>query len=97
VAKDMEAVRASLGEGKLNYIGISYGTFIGGTYAELFPENIRAMVLDGITDHSCNEIRCQWEEYNDYELELVRFAKCKASRHIRITRKWDARCYECHC
>jgi pimeloyl-ACP methyl ester carboxylesterase len=46
-ARDMELLRQSTGETTLNYIGISYGTFLGATYANLFPEHVRAMILDG--------------------------------------------------
>ena len=49
-ASDMDAIRAALGEEKLNYLGFSYGTLLGAVYAELFPTNIRAMVLDGAVD-----------------------------------------------
>ncbi|ODU03872.1 MAG: hydrolase [Pseudonocardia sp. SCN 72-86] len=50
VARDMDVLRAALGERKLTYLGYSYGTRIGATYAELFPGNVRAMVLDGAID-----------------------------------------------
>jgi len=50
VARDMDVLRAVLGENKLNFLGMSYGTRIGTTYAELFPRNVRAMVLDGVMD-----------------------------------------------
>jgi pimeloyl-ACP methyl ester carboxylesterase len=50
VARDMDLLRAALGDDKLNYLGYSYGTYIGATYAELFPERVRAMVLDGAVD-----------------------------------------------
>lgn len=49
-ARDLEELRKSLGEEKLNYLGVSYGTFLGATYTNLFPDNIRAMVLDGNLD-----------------------------------------------
>lgn len=49
-AKDMDVLRRDLGDAKLTYLGFSYGTFLGATYAELFPKNIRAMVLDGAED-----------------------------------------------
>ncbi|WP_165959573.1 alpha/beta fold hydrolase [Nonomuraea longispora] len=52
VARDVEAIRAALGEGKLNFYGISYGTLIGQMYAELFPGKIRTMALDSNMDHS---------------------------------------------
>ena len=52
VAADVEAIRVALGEEKINWIGYSYGTLFGLTYAEMFPNRIRAMVLDGVVDHS---------------------------------------------
>ncbi len=50
VARDMEAIRRALGSPPLNYLGFSYGTHIGQAYAELFPDQIRSMVLDGVVD-----------------------------------------------
>lgn len=49
-AGDMDVLRAALGEEKLNFLGHSYGTRIGALYAEEFPQNVRAMVLDGAVD-----------------------------------------------
>lgn len=46
-ARDLEILRRALGEEKLNYLGLSYGSFLGATYANLYPDKIRAMVLDG--------------------------------------------------
>ncbi|MPZ67328.1 MAG: alpha/beta fold hydrolase [Pseudonocardiaceae bacterium] len=50
VARDMDVLRAVLGDEKLTYLGYSYGTRIGTEYAEQFPGNVRAMVLDGAVD-----------------------------------------------
>ena len=50
VARDMDVLRSALGDKKLSYLGFSYGTRIGSTYAEEFPANVRAMVLDGAVD-----------------------------------------------
>ncbi|MFD6464052.1 alpha/beta hydrolase, partial [Streptomyces roseolus] len=50
VARDLDVVRAVLGDDKLSYFGVSYGTRLGSTYAELFPTRVRAMVLDGAID-----------------------------------------------
>ncbi|MCG5471667.1 alpha/beta hydrolase [Micromonospora sp. LAH09] len=52
VARDMEAVRVALGERQLSFFGLSYGTLLGQSYAELFPDRVRAMVLDSVMDHS---------------------------------------------
>jgi pimeloyl-ACP methyl ester carboxylesterase len=46
-ARDMDLLRQALGESRLTYLGLSYGTFLGTTYANLFPNRVRALVLDG--------------------------------------------------
>ena len=51
-ARDMDAIREALGEEQITYVGFSYGTFLGATYAELFPDRIRAVVLDGAYSRS---------------------------------------------
>lgn len=51
-AMDMDVIRADAGDPKLTYYGFSYGTFLGATYAGLFPTRVRAMVLDGALDPS---------------------------------------------
>ncbi len=50
VARDLDRLRAAVGEPRLTYVGFSYGTFIGATYANLFPDRVRAMVLDSPID-----------------------------------------------
>ena len=49
-ARDLDALRRLVGDDKLTYVGLSYGTMIGQTYVNLFPDRVRAMVLDGIVD-----------------------------------------------
>lgn len=56
VAKDLDILRSTLGDDKINYLGYSYGTRIGSTYAETFPQNVRALVLDGALDPSQSPI-----------------------------------------
>lgn len=51
-AKDLDIIRAVLNDAKLNYLGFSYGTFLGSTYASLFPDNVGRLVLDGAVDPS---------------------------------------------
>ena len=48
----MDLLRAVLGDAKLNYLGYSYGTFLGATYAELYPDSVGRLVLDGAIDPS---------------------------------------------
>jgi pimeloyl-ACP methyl ester carboxylesterase len=49
-ARDMDLIRQALGEDQLSYYGISYGTYLGATYAAMFPDHIRAMIVDGVLD-----------------------------------------------
>ncbi|KAL3434156.1 TAP-like protein-domain-containing protein [Aspergillus tetrazonus] len=74
-ARDLEAVRIALGEEKLNWIGLSYGTQLGGAYAELYPENVGRMVLDGNLDHSQPETGALQTEVSTYEDVLNQFFK----------------------
>jgi pimeloyl-ACP methyl ester carboxylesterase len=46
-ARDLDVLRRALGQQKLNYIGLSYGTYLGATYANLFPRHVGRLVLDG--------------------------------------------------
>jgi len=49
-ARDLDILRAALGDAKLTYLGKSYGTYLGTYYAQLFPHRVRALVLDGALD-----------------------------------------------
>ncbi|MEU1238937.1 alpha/beta hydrolase [Micromonospora parva] len=51
-ARDLDAIRAALGERQLTFHGSSYGTLLGQRYAELYPDRVRAMVLEASMDHS---------------------------------------------
>ncbi len=50
VARDLDVLRQAVGDDQLTYYGISYGTQIGQTYVNMFPENVRAVVIDGVLD-----------------------------------------------
>ncbi|WP_241976781.1 alpha/beta hydrolase [Cryobacterium sp. TMT2-4] len=51
-ARDLDLLRAALGDEKLNFLGYSYGTFLGATYADLYPERVGRLALDGALDPS---------------------------------------------
>ena len=55
-ARDMDLVREALGEEQITYVGFSYGTYLGATYLELFPERVRAAVLDGAYSRSLSPV-----------------------------------------
>jgi len=55
-ARDMDLIRAVLGDSRLNYLGYSYGTFLGATYAKLFPQKVGRLVLDGAVDPAVSNL-----------------------------------------
>jgi pimeloyl-ACP methyl ester carboxylesterase len=55
VVRDIEAIRAGLRDGKLNWLGLSYGTMLGALYAERYPKRIRTLALDGLLDRGLSE------------------------------------------
>ncbi|KAI0834863.1 alpha/beta-hydrolase [Hypoxylon sp. FL0890] len=71
--KDHEAVRKALGGEKINLLGLSYGTQLFSQYAELFPDNIRSIVLDGNLQHSQGESSNLLIESTTYERTLKQF------------------------
>jgi len=73
VVRDMELIRQALGEGQLNYIGLSYGTKIGALYADTYPENVRAMVLDGVLPPSLTMLDMVLEQTAGFEKSLQAF------------------------
>jgi pimeloyl-ACP methyl ester carboxylesterase len=80
-AKDMDAIRSALGDTKLTYLGFSYGTFLGETYAHLFPTRIRAMSLDGVLDPTVSAIDISLAQVAGVEQNLQAFlADCRARR-----------------
>jgi pimeloyl-ACP methyl ester carboxylesterase len=50
VARDLDLLRRAVGDARLSYLGFSYGSYLGNTYANLFPDRVRALVIDGVLD-----------------------------------------------
>jgi pimeloyl-ACP methyl ester carboxylesterase len=73
-ARDMDLVRQSLGDQQLTYLGYSYGTTLGSTYAELFPDKVRAMVLDGAVDPNANRQQTAEAQAQAFEATFTTFA-----------------------
>ncbi|HEX3005732.1 MAG TPA: alpha/beta hydrolase [Angustibacter sp.] len=69
-ARDMDILRAALGEPKLNYLGASYGTFLGATYADLFPQRVGRFVLDGAIDPSLSNEQLSLQQAHGFETAL---------------------------
>lgn len=74
-ARDMDILRAVLGDRKLNYVGASYGTFLGATYAGLFPERVGRLVLDGAMDPSLDARTLNLDQTKGFETAFRAFAK----------------------
>jgi pimeloyl-ACP methyl ester carboxylesterase len=70
VAKDVDVLRAALGDRKLTYFGASYGTAIGATYAGLFPGRVGRMVLDGALDPSLSTVQQSLVQAQGFEVAL---------------------------
>ncbi|MGW3950827.1 alpha/beta hydrolase [Streptomyces sp. NPDC004752] len=74
-ARDMDILRAALGDRKLNYVGASYGTFLGATYAGLFPGRAGRLVLDGAMDPSLSARQLNLAQTKGFETAFQAFAK----------------------
>lgn len=80
-ARDMDLMRAALGDAKINYLGFSYGTLLGETYAHLFPTHIRALALDAVEDPSLSPNDLLLAYVTGFEANLQAFlADCLARR-----------------
>ncbi|KAJ3304271.1 hypothetical protein HDU76_005227, partial [Blyttiomyces sp. JEL0837] len=86
-ARDMDLIREALGEEKLNYFGFSYGTFLGITYVNMFPDRVGRVVLDGVTDPTTfagNYLDWSLTSLQDMEKVLDAFgAECEAAGSTR--------------
>ncbi|MUL45550.1 alpha/beta hydrolase [Mycobacterium sp. CBMA293] len=83
VAKDLDAIRAALGDDKLTYLGYSYGTRIGAQYAEDFPDKVRSMILDGAVDPNADPIEADINQaaafqgaFNNYAADCATNPDC---------------------
>ncbi|MFI9767322.1 alpha/beta hydrolase [Streptomyces sp. NPDC052415] len=74
-ARDMDILRAVLGDERLNYVGASYGTFLGATYAGLFPKRAGRLVLDGAMDPSLSARRLNLDQTAGFETAFQAFAR----------------------
>jgi pimeloyl-ACP methyl ester carboxylesterase len=89
-ARDMDAIRAAIGEEKISYVGYSYGTLLGALYADQFPTRVRAMVLDGPIDPARSFAASTVDQAKSFDHDLdAFFAHCKASSSCAFARGND--------
>ncbi|AIR97009.1 alpha/beta hydrolase [Streptomyces glaucescens] len=91
-ARDLDVIRAALGERKLNFLGVSYGTYLGAVYGTLFPGHVRRMITDSVVNPSREKIWYQanldqdvafetrWQDWQDW------VARNDATFHLGTTR-----------
>ncbi len=85
-ARDLDALRSALGDEQLSYVGFSYGTRLGATYAELFPDRVRALVLDGAVKPTDDSALVGLEQGPGFDAALESFAAaCDADVDCALT------------
>lgn len=78
-ARDMDAMRRALGEDEISYYGLSYGSELGATWATLFPETVRAAVLNGASDPNADSLEGSLQQVQGFEGTLETYlAQCSA-------------------
>jgi pimeloyl-ACP methyl ester carboxylesterase len=79
-ARDLDTVRAAMGDEQLSFLGLSYGTAIGQVYADLFPERIRSMILDGVVELGPTGLELAADQAAGFETALARYVEfCDAA------------------
>ncbi len=73
-ARDLDVLRAALGESRLTFLGKSYGTYLGTWYAQLFPHRVRALVLDGAVDPDTPSLQDDITQAQGFQVALRSFA-----------------------
>lgn len=72
--RDMDILRAALGSDRLDYLGFSYGTYLGAKYAQQFPDRVGRFVLDGAVDPSLDAMQVSQGQSTGFQRAFVRFA-----------------------
>lgn len=89
-AKDIDVIRAIFGEKKLTYLGFSYGTLLGATYATLFPERVNKMVLDGAIDPTISDEDQNFGQLKGFDLALNNYlTECLGAKDCPFTGTLD--------
>ncbi len=91
VVRDLDILRAVLGDDELHYFGASYGTYIGAVYAELFPERVGRLVLDGAVDPSLDDAELNEQQAVGFETALRAYVEdCTSKEECPVGDDADA-------
>jgi pimeloyl-ACP methyl ester carboxylesterase len=88
-ARDMDVLRAIVGDPKLTYLGKSYGTYLGALYANLFPHRVRALILDGAVDPAESSEASLRTQSRGFETALTAFLKNCVSNNCSLGSSYD--------
>ena len=90
--RDLDRIRVALGQSKLNYLGLGYGTYLGELYDEQYPGHVRAMVLDGVVDPALSSSAGAEQRAQALQGELGDFfAWCDGNSLGRLQATWPCR------
>jgi pimeloyl-ACP methyl ester carboxylesterase len=85
-ARDLDVLRGVLGDAKLNFLGKSYGTYLGAIYAETFPDRVGRLVLDGVVDPADDTAALERSQAVGFERALASFVDdCLPRRGCPLT------------
>ncbi|WP_031047739.1 alpha/beta hydrolase [Streptomyces sp. NRRL F-5650] len=89
-AQDLDLLRQVLGDARLHYLGISYGTELGGVYAHLFPDHVGRAVLDGVVDPTHDTLQEALAQARGFQLAFEHFATWCAQQGCALGADADA-------
>ena len=90
-ARDMDSIRKALGEKKISYFGFSYGSELGTTWATIFPDTVRAAVVDGAIDPTVGYLEQNIQQAAGFEATFATFlAQCSAAPTCAFYNDGDA-------
>jgi pimeloyl-ACP methyl ester carboxylesterase len=90
-ARDVDILRGALRQPRLDWFGASYGTFLGATYANLFPRHVGRMVLDGAIDPSLSNAQLSLAQAHGFEVALRAYVRhCVGGDHCPLGTDFDA-------
>jgi pimeloyl-ACP methyl ester carboxylesterase len=90
-ARDMDVIRRAVGEQQISYFGFSYGSELGAAWATLFPDTVRAMVLDGAADPEADPVESSIQQLRGFERALDAFlAQCSEDEACAFNNRGDA-------
>jgi pimeloyl-ACP methyl ester carboxylesterase len=83
MARDMDTIRTALGATQINYLGYSYGTYLGEVYGQLYPSRLRRMILDSVVDPTTTGYQASFGQDKAFQVRLAELLRWIAGRDRR--------------